>query len=251
MNVPCIILAGGKAKPELQAVIGIENRALALVNGETMISLIVAAIAASESTGAVAAIGSLPPMEGVDILPDAGDFVSNVLAGATHFENEPYVLYLTADLPFLSGEVLTEFINQAVARAKATGAALVYPVVPVELCYARFPGIKRTVLKLREGVLTGGNVMLARPAGILQQREAIASAYAVRKSPLKLGALLGMGTLVRIVLSQVVSRNLLTVEYLEKRVEKLLGCSVSAILSESVELATDLDKPEDFVSIHR
>ena len=249
MSVPVIVLAGGKAKPELQAVIGVDNRALAMVDGKTLISRVTSAIHDSDRKMRILVIGDLPIQPGCEMLADAGDFVSNVLAGAEYFAEFRYVLFVTADLPYLSGAVLSEFIDNALGEAESTGAVLVYPVVPVQLCYDKFPGIKRTALKLSEGVLTGGNIMLARPGELVARRQTISKVYLARKSLLNLGAMLGAGTVLRILLAQTLSPKLLTVEYLEKQVARLLRCSVSAILSNQPELATDLDRPEDFLSL--
>ena len=46
--------------------------------------------------------------------------------------------------------------------------------MPVDLCYLRFPGVKRTSLRLREGRFTGGNAMLVNGAFLMAHRERIA-----------------------------------------------------------------------------
>ncbi|MDS7278886.1 hypothetical protein NXG15_29740, partial [Klebsiella pneumoniae] len=89
-----------------------------------------------------------------------------------------------------------EFVCAAEEKMRTSGAGLVWPVIPVEKCYARFPKVKRTALKLKEGALTGGNLMLVRPQTLLPLKTHIASAYAARKSPLRLASLLGGGAIV-------------------------------------------------------
>jgi hypothetical protein len=133
--------------------------------------------------------------------------------------------------------------------AQQSGANIIYPIVAVSDCYARYPGIKRTARRLKEGDYTGGNLVLLRPQFMLQQRERIAGAYAARKSPARLAAMLGIGTLVRLLLSQTLSPKLLSVATLEERAGRLLGGSVRALVSAYPEIATDLDKPSDFAAL--
>jgi CTP:molybdopterin cytidylyltransferase MocA len=231
-RVPVVVLAGGKAKPEMQAATGQTNRALVVVNGKPLLHHVVDALRASEVVGEI-----------------VGDFVSNVAAGVAAFASAPFVLITTSDLPFLTGDIVTHFITASRERAETSGAAFVWPVVPVAACYARFPGVKRTALRLREGAFTGGNLMLARPERLLSQKQRIADAHAARKSVLRLAVILGPGTLLRLALSQLLSPALLTLPYLESRVSRLLGVPARALISDSAEIATDLDRPSDFGAI--
>lgn len=245
-KVPRVVLAGGKAKPELEQATGQANRALVVVNGKTLLSHVVDALRAADPSSPVTVIGNVPESEDYVRLPDSGDFVGNVFAGVTAYADAPWLLYATSDLPFLTGEAVAAFVREAVAKGEATNASLIYPVVPVATCYARFPQIRRTALRLREGEFTGGNLMLARPAFLLSQKQRVAEAYAARKSPLRLAGMLGLETILRALLSQKVSPNLLTIPFLEARVARLLGVTVSALVCDSVEIATDLDRPSDF-----
>ena len=253
MTLPTAILAGGTAKPDLQALIGESNRALAMVNGKTLLRHVVDAILSggpgNGRLGPITVIGDLPDDPSYARLPDNGDFVSNILAGLTAHRDAPFVLIATSDLPFLTGAAVAAFVRDALALAQSNEAGLIWPVVPVNLCYARFPGIRRTALRLRDGEYTGGNVALVRPKLLLDHRDRIATAYAARKSPAQLAKLLGMETLVRLALSQKLSPNLLSIGFLETRVSKLLGGACRALPCNSPEIATDLDRPSDFAAI--
>lgn len=248
---PCVVLAGGKAKPELQAVIGQSNRALAVVRGKPMLHHVIDAVREAQ-TGADASItvvGDLPDSPDYRRLPDGGDFVTNLFAGLSVYRTAPFVLISTADLPFLTAPTVSSFVRQAVPLAEASGAALIWPVVAVSSCYARFPGIRRTALRLREGEFTGGNLALVQPELLLTQRDRIAAAYAARKSPLRLAGMLGLDTVWRVLASQKLSPNLLSIAMLEERVSRLLGGSARALLCDLPELATDLDRPSDFAAV--
>jgi hypothetical protein len=244
-----VVLAGGKARPDLIAATGQTNRALVIVNGKTLLEHSVDALRASPLCGSVTVVGDVPESADYAHLPDAGDFVSNVLAGATASAEAPFLLLASADMPFLTGEVVTTFLREALALAQESGAGLIYPVVPVGDCYARFPGVRRTSLRLKEGELTGGNLMLARPHFLLAQKDRLAAAYAARKSPLRLAAMLGPETVLRLLFSQPFAPQLLTIPLLEAQVSRLLGGPARALLTHHPEIATDLDRASDFAAV--
>lgn len=248
--VPAVVLAGGKSKPDLQALTGQSNRALVTVNGKTLLQHVVDALHESGVCGPVSVIGDVPRCDRYDCVADGGGFVENLFAGLTPYKEAPFVVVATSDLPFLTGASVADFVRGASERAQTTGAGMVWPVVRVSTCYERYPGVKRTALKLREGEYTGGNLALVRPAFLLQHRERLAGAYAARKSPLQLARMLGLGTLGRLVLSQKVSPRLMTIAFLEERVSRLLGGPASAYLCEYPEIATDLDRPSDFEALN-
>lgn len=248
-RVPAVILAGGKAKPDLLAATGLSNRALIVVNGKTLLRRAVDALHEADPGNPITVVGDVPECEDYKRLSDTGDFVGNLFAGVSCYADSPSVLVATSDLPFLDGATVQEFVRGALGHAKEANAAIVYPIVPVAACYQRFPGVKRTSLKLREGEFTGGNLMLARPGLLLAHRARIAEAYAARKAPVRLAVMLGFGTLLRLLFSQKVTPNALALSYLEARVSRLLGCPARALICDRPEIATDLDRLSDFEAI--
>ncbi len=248
-TVPAVVLAGGKAKPALAELMGHDSRALFVYNGETLLERVVRSLSETESVSEVTVIGEVPDSEHYRHFPDTNDFVMNVFAGAETYHDAPYLLFITSDLPFITGEAVAAFVTASLQCAEKTNASLVYPFVSVEECDRRFPGMKRTALKIAGGVFTGGNAMLVRPAMLLKQRDRIADAYAARKSPLRLAFMLGIGTVIRLLLSQKLSPRLLTQAFLEERVSRLLGANARGVLLHAPELAADLDKPEDLKAL--
>lgn len=240
-------MAGGKAKPEIVEATGLTNRALIPVNGRPMLSFVVDALRGAESTDSVTVIGDLPDSSDYRRVADQGGFVENLFAGLEACGDAEYALVATADLPFLTSESVDDFVR----GARAMNADVVYPVVPVEECYRRFPGVKRTAASLRDGRLTGGNMVLMRPAFMLAHRERIADAYAARKSPLRLALMLGLGTTLRAAVALTVAPNLLSVAQLERAVGRLLGGTARAYISAYPELATDIDRPSDLEAISK
>ena len=157
--IPCVILAGGKAKPDLQAMTGQSNRSQVVVSGKTLLRHVVDAVMTAGvdggSLGPIAVVGNVPPNNDYESVADTEDFVANVFAGLSRFPDAPYVLIATSDLPFLNGDVVGEFARGAMSQAQTQQADLLWPIVPVKLCYDRYPGVKRTALRLREGGVYG------------------------------------------------------------------------------------------------
>jgi molybdopterin-guanine dinucleotide biosynthesis protein A len=249
--VPRVILAGGRASAELAAEIKCTVRALALFRGRRLLDLVVDALAAGDPAPPVSVIGDVDDDPAYARIPDQGDFVSNVMAGVKAHRDAEWILITSADMPFLTSAVVAEFERDGRALAADRSADLIFPVVPVAACYARYPGIKRTAVRLRDGTFTGGNLMLARPAFLLETQELLGRAYGARKHPFRLAAMLGPPTVARLLVSQLAWPAALSVAQLERAAGRLVGGRVAALVSGSPELATDLDRPSDFVAAAR
>lgn len=252
MSLDVVVLAGGKNSAEMTAATGVENRALTSLGTRTMLDYVTSALRAAPSVGAIYVVGEVPAGRDYQNVQGGETLLDNLMAGLRAAEaggSRDRVLISTSDIPFLTSEAVEDFIS----RATQSGADLCCSYVPVDLCYARFPDMKRTAVKLREGPLTLGNLMLVKPQFLLANRETIARAYAARKSPIQIAQMLGLGLLVRLLLSQALAPSLLTIGALEQSVSRLLGSNARAvgIRSEYPEIGTDVDKPEDVAIARR
>ncbi len=244
--IPRVVLAGGKATGELAHQIQCSSRALAVFQGRRLLDIVVEALVRADADARVTVVGDVPDSAAYLRVGDQGDFVSNLYAGIAASGESDWILISSSDMPYLDVGPVVEFVRLAIARAAATGADLVYPIVPVSSCYARYPRLSRTAVKLREGEYTGGNMMIARPAFLVKRRELISRAYAARKQPFRLAGMLGLQIVIRLAVSQLVAPAALNLDMLERRVGTLCGGRVVALACELPEIATDLDKPSDF-----
>lgn len=244
-GVPAVVLAGGKAKSEMIAAAGVENRALISFNGRTLLGHIVSALLDAPSVGRIVVVGSVPDSAEYMRVGDRGGFVENIFAGLTVVGEAEYALITTSDLPFVSGEAVENFV----ARGVALGVDIVYPIVEVEECYRRFPGVRRTAVAFREGRFTGGNMMLVRPPFMMAHRDRIARFYAARKSPLRLAWMLGPAIVLRGAMALSPLPSPLTLPAVEKAMSRLVGGEARALLSPYPEIATDIDRPDDLLAI--
>lgn len=245
-RVPAVVLAGGALKPEMAAVAGTANRALVVVGGRTMLHSVITALKESGVVAPIVVVGAPASGDGVEHVDDAGGFVENVYAGAAHVGESERILIATSDLPYLSAES----VRDVVERGSALNADLVYPVVPVSLCSARFPGIRRTAVKLRDGEFTGGNIVLVRRVFMESQQDRLSRAYAYRKSPLRLAMMLGMSTTLRFAAAALLP-GYLRIASLEAAMGRFVHGITRALISPYPEIATDIDRPEDLEALRR
>jgi hypothetical protein len=148
-------------------------------------------------------------------------------------------------MPYITADVVQEFVR----GAAALNADLVYPVVPVSLCLERFPGLRRTSVPVREGRLTGGNMVLVSREFMEAQRERILAAYAARKSPLRLALMLGLTPTVLVGASVASRRGCIGIPRLERAASRLVGGVARALLMERPEIATDVDRLSDIEAL--
>ena len=245
-GMPRVVLAGGEAKPELEAVIGTKNRAMAIVLGKPLLRHVVDALLEANPHSPITVVGNQPNSPDYQVLKDCGGFVPNVMAGVSEHASANLVLIATADLPFLKGDSVRAITLMAQKVATDTGAEAIFPIVPVATCYRQFPGIKRTSVKLKEGEFTGGNLMFVVPKSLLKQEKRIGELYEARKSPLKLAGILGYGVLARLIFSRLSLSAPPELQVLEEIFSKVVGVKAKAIVCDFPDIATDLDRPSDF-----
>jgi CMP-2-keto-3-deoxyoctulosonic acid synthetase len=177
---------------------------------------------------------------GADImLPDKPTLLENVNQGLAAFPNDEYLLVVTADIPLLTPRAIDDFIS----RAESLAADIVYPIVNQEQCENRFPGQKRTYVRLKEGTFTGGNIMLLRGRFIRQQQFLIERVYAMRKKPLKLAGMLGFSLILRLCLG------LVSLSEVEQAAGRLIRGRAKAVITTFPEVAFDVDKPADLEAV--
>jgi len=234
-----LVLGGGR-EDGLARAFGVPSKAFLPIGGRPMASWVLSAL----REGGVRRIAFVGPEEPLDPEPDlrlsdTGDLLGNVEAGLRALGEDRPVLVATADVPLLTAQAVRFFLENA------PRAALVYPIVPKEKVEARFPGMKRTYARLREGTFTGGNLVVLDPALFKKALPLARKVVQNRKNPLALAGLFGLGTILKLLLGR------LSVAELEARGEKILGVPVRAMVVPYPEIGVDVDKPEDVEMIER
>jgi GTP:adenosylcobinamide-phosphate guanylyltransferase len=239
-----VVLAGGVDRGELFEETGIAHRPLLEVGGHPIIQRVLAALRGATAVGDVVLVAPAPVQaivgdEAVDRRVIASEsFVENISSGVDAVSPQAeFVLIVTGDLPLLTSAAVNDLCEQArIARADA-----VYPIIPKESSERAFAGGKRTYVRLREGVFTGGNgVVLARDF-VSRRRELIDRLFAARKNPIRLAAMFGLGFIFGLITGR------LTLLQLEARAGHIIDGRVAAIISSYPELGFDVDKLADLL----
>jgi molybdopterin-guanine dinucleotide biosynthesis protein A len=233
-----VVLAGGQATDDFRAATGVECVALAPLGGRPMAVWVLEALAAAATVERIVLVGAeaLKDAPGArQRLRGGGDLMESIERGLGACPGASYVLLVSADIPALTAGAVDAFVRAAIT----TGADIVYPIIPREANEERFPGMRRTYLRLRDGVFTGGNVFLVRPEAVLRQRELIRRVYRARKKPFRMARMVGWGVLWRL------WRGRLTLAEAEAAVSRLFGARMGAVITHDPELGADVDRAAD------
>lgn len=244
----CVIVAGGRPGPDdpLYAYTQGQPKALLDMGGRTMLERVTDALQASQHIEEVVVVGLGPQLavaaefsfrRPVHHIADQGSMVSNALAGiAWSRQRQPdteTVMLCSSDIPALTPAVVDDHI----AQCRPFEYSLYYSVVTREVLEKRFPGSKRTYVRLHEMEVAGGDLMIARPEIAETNPEIWQALSNARKHAWKLARIVGLSTLVKFLLHR------LSLAEARVAAERLVGCPVRAIISPHAELAMDADKP--------
>jgi len=232
LAVEAIVLAGGKAEDPLARKFGVASKALVPYKGRPVVEYTLEPL--SQAGLEVILVGPqtlLNPAPKLT-LSDKGSLIENLEAGIKAADGEK-VLVSTGDMPFLSGEAVRWVLQNA------PQAGFVYCVISKETIETRFSGMRRTYVKIREGSFTGGNIVIIDRNLFFTALPLLKRALALRKRPLALAQMIGLGTLLKLVLGTA------NIPDLEARVSRMIGVSAKALITPFAEVGVDIDKEED------
>ena len=146
------------------------------------------------------------------------------------------VLLTTTDHPLLTAGLVDEFCR----RSLASGADITIGLAPYQRVRERFPGMRKTVLRFRDGDYCGCNLFTFLSARGQDAAAFWKSLEGERKRPLKLISMLGWRTLLRYRLGKLALN-----EALDLLSEKM-GVRVSAVILDHGEAAVDVDTVDDY-----
>ena len=239
-----IIAGGATAGTALE---GADARLKALIDigGEPMVALVVRAARSAPSVGRVLvlgpqALGEAVAAEGAELRTPSGDsFLANLQLAAETLRDHAVIVVSSCDIPLVTAEGFEDLIQKGLS----SGTEFCYSIVREAAVRKHFPQGQRTVVRLRDGEFTGGNVVLVTPEFLERESALIERTFEARKSKLQLLRILGLPFVVRFLLGQ------LTIEILERRASDILKCSAKAIVSEDPGLAFDVDKMSDLEAV--
>lgn len=238
--IDALVLAGSMNDGPLRECSTVQYEALIPIGQRPMVDYVVDALLESKAIRRVVVVGPLelqPLLEpkGVQVILPRNTMMENLAAGFEQMSGAKRILVVTSDIPLITPESIDRFIELC-----AEGQAdLYFPVVKKEAVEEKFPRVKRTYVKLKEGTFTGGNIFLVNPQVLPECYDLGQQFIDLRKSPLGLCKLLGPGFLIKFISCK------LTVAEAEKKVSALLGIKGQAVICGIPEVGVDVDKPSD------
>lgn len=239
-----IVIAGGTPKPDelLYPLTQGRPKAMLEIAGKPMIQWVLDALDAAETIEHIIVVG-LEHESGFGSpkvsarVESRGDILPNIRQGvdaAYHINpNTAHVAVVSSDIPGIQ----PAHVDWVVRTAMQTDEDAYYNVITRQAMEARYPGSRRSYIRLRDMEVCGGDLNILRAALVKQDEALWERIIASRKNALKQAALLGFDTLLLLLLRQ------LTLESGVKRVTRRLKLSGRALVCPYPEIGMDVDKP--------
>ena len=254
-----IVLAGGSVQPDdplaEHAPGGV--KCLAEVAGKPLVQWTLDALDATAGIDRVVVVG-LPPDAALTSrcrllrLPAEGDMIGSIQAaadlltrdsdgaartgdgdGAAATGDGGHALVVAGDAPLIDARVLRWAVDQV--RERDPDVALCAVDRPV--MEARFPGSKRTYVRLADHELCGGDVAAVRLSVVRTGSDVPRRLSQARKQPWRIALVIGPGTLLALLLRR------LRLAEAERRIGRRLGLRAAVLVCPYAEVAMDVDKP--------
>lgn len=245
MQYDAVILAGGENSGELKKIAPYDNEALIIIGNYPMIYYVYKSLCQSSMirkiiiSGPVDALRNLLGRDEKLLFVGAGEDVIESLANAVRVLEKngttERILVVPTDIPFITAEAIEDFL----IRTQKMEADFFYPLTSREVNEAKFPGVVRTYVKLREGIYTGGNLFVIRHQVLAPCIEKARQIIAHRKNPLAIARLFGFSIAFKYIFGR------LNIPLAEKRFQEVMGIKGKAIISPFAEVGVDVDKPSD------
>ena len=239
-----IVLAGEKKSYKENT---LEDKALIKIKNKYMLEYVLDTLHNVKTIEKIAVVGAKEKLEEVlghkidYIIEGTDSIVDNVIKALELFPGEKEMLVLTCDIPMITVEAIEHFMLES----KESGADLCYSIVDKKLNDERYPEVKRTYVKLKEGQFTGGNAFYLNPEIKDKVKDFFEKILENRKSPTKMAGILGFGFLLRLALG------ILTINAIKKKVNKLLNINAAVVISPFPEIGNDVDKISDLEFVEK
>ncbi len=245
-----IVLAADRAPGDAVAVAaGVPGKCLAPVAGAPMVLRVMDALAASVEIGNCVLCG--PPRPIVDGHPDllacldrpGVRWMANQATPSTSaltvlksLPPEAPVLVTTADHALLSPEMVDFFCRSA----RKSGCDLAAALATRETILAEYPGMRRTLTRLRDGAYCGCNLFAFLTPRAREAADFWRRVESQRKKPLRVVGVLGLMVVLRYLLG------VLTLDEALARLSRRLKMDVTAVKMPFANAAVDVDTPDDW-----
>ncbi len=245
-----VVTAGGIPQPDellYPYTLG-KPKALLEIAGKPMVQWVLDALSGAKKVENVVLIG-LTEESGVTcakpltFIPNKTSMIENILGGINKvLEINPSatrVLMVSSDIPAITPEML----DWEVETTLQTDVDLCYTVVKREVVEVRYPGSRRTYVKLKDVDVCGGDLNVLHTSVVRMDPEIWERLIATRKNPVKQAAILGFDTLFLMMF------RMITLDEAVKKVATRLQMTGRAVVCPYAEIAMDVDKPNQLEMI--
>ena len=242
MTYDILILGGGEAPEGLEQYSDYGTKATLKLGSRLMIEYVVDGLRDAPGAGRILVVGNPDPLEKVlagkvwKIAPAKDSMFENLGAGLEAFKDSDFIMVSTCDIPLITGPMVQRFAD----ASELSGGDICYSVLEKSVFDASYPTTRRTYGKLKDGVFTGGNLVMLRPEVLRRNWNRIEAVIAARKSPLKLAQQIGFWFIILFVLRQ------LRIAAVEAKIESIIGAKMKAVKVDDAEIGIDVDKIVDF-----
>ncbi len=240
-----ILPAGGRIDPEFAAKVGTESKALIQFGDQTILSRTLQCL---KDTGRFDRMVLIGPDEltssssaalATHRVKEGASGPENIMAGLTALQNagpsKNKVVVVTTDLPFLSPEIMSDFLDRAPQDLE-----IVIPICTQSAYQNRFPNSTSTFMPLKDEAWTAGGMYLMEPEALRKAMPMINRLFANRKSKIGMARLLGPALLYKFLTKT------LTIDDVQRKALSLLGIRGTAMREAPPELAYDIDYFDDY-----
>jgi GTP:adenosylcobinamide-phosphate guanylyltransferase len=239
-----IVTAGGIPQPgePLYEYTQGQSKALLDVAGKPMVQWVLDALSGASKVEGVIMMG-LSPEAGlvcskpVIFTPNQGEMMANILGGIRKvLEVSPgaaHALVVSSDIPAITPEMVDWVVNAALK----TDDDLYYNVISRDVMEKRYPGSRRSYIRLKDVEVCGGDMNVVRTLTATGKDDLWKRIIDSRKDALKQASLLGFDLLLQVMLHRI------TLELAEKKISRRIGLRGKVLVCPYAEVGMDVDKP--------
>jgi molybdopterin-guanine dinucleotide biosynthesis protein A len=227
---------------------GVDNKALIEIDGKVMIQHVIDALNESRYIKDIYLVApeefeEIPfdSKKTLRIIPCRDTVVENLLLAINESGGAEKVVITTCDNPLFRGFMLDEFIQ----RCEETDADFYYSVGRESAIKSNYPEVGRTYVQAKDDGYTGANVYFVNRKNFSVDEEMLAKIDSYRKTPWKYVKLLGRRPLLKFAFNRI------TLEDVEARASKVIGCRFRLIPMPFPVCGIDVDKPSDLVFVRK
>jgi GTP:adenosylcobinamide-phosphate guanylyltransferase len=234
----CVVLAGGRPEPRDSLWPETQGRPKALIElaGRPMIRWVLDAIEGSRHVDRILVVGLDAPPDaggGIEYLADRGSLVANLYAGIGLVRPDRPAAFCWSDIPLITGPMLDRFIEATPNPELDVNAGLVAKAA----IQKRYPGADDLWLRFTEGRFIAADFGVFHPRHAARLRPHLEALAPQRKQAFRQALYVGLPVMLRFALGR------LSMDGLERRLERRFGLRCRISVAEDPELGLDVDNP--------